>query len=116
MDLPPVSTLTASVHVKIPTAAKNPQITGNGKKDPKFANLKMLAATKRLALSAIPIAVKTPKVARNTASFSSFVTLSSLASVWSTINANPARKGAKNRSFVREREREEEEEEEENVD
>jgi hypothetical protein len=28
-----------------------------------------------------------------------------LASVWSTINANPARKGAKNRSFVREREK-----------
>lgn len=100
IDFPPVSTVIAKVQVRIPTAAKKPQMTGNGKKEPRLASRKTLESTRSNPLKQIPMADKMAKVPKKRVSFSASVTLGSFARVWSTITAKLARNGARKRSTV----------------
>jgi len=77
MDLPPVSTVTANVHVKIPTAEKKPQMTGKGRNEPKLANRKTPDRVKSVPLKQIPMETSNPNVAKKAASFCSGAILSS---------------------------------------
>mmetsp|Transcript_34522 Transcript_34522/g.83319 ORF Transcript_34522/g.83319 Transcript_34522/m.83319 type:complete len:92 (+) Transcript_34522:2427-2702(+) len=74
---PPVSMLILKVQVKTPTAAKNPQMTGYGRKEPKLANLKTLADINNVALNEAAIAVNAPNVDRKIESSSCCVIVSS---------------------------------------
>mmetsp|Transcript_40892 Transcript_40892/g.98608 ORF Transcript_40892/g.98608 Transcript_40892/m.98608 type:complete len:123 (+) Transcript_40892:3487-3855(+) len=100
IEVPPVSTVIAKVHVKTPTAAKNPQMTGKGKKEPRLASRKTLDSTKSDPEKEMPIADRIANVPRKRVSFSDLVTSGSFARVSSTITAKFARKGAKKRSTV----------------
>ena len=74
---PFVSTLNANVHVIHAAAVKNPHNTGNGRNEPKLANLKTLANTIKHPEINNDIPLKNENVVKNISSLSVSDTLGS---------------------------------------